>query len=51
MSIGDLEMVLNFHTYAMAGVILEYCMKPDIEIDRIAGQIGRLLKGEMVHYE
>lgn len=51
LSIGDLEMVLNFHAYAMVGVILEYCMKPDIDVDRIAGQICRLLKGEMVHYE
>lgn len=51
LSVGDLEMALNFHAYAMMGVILEYCVKPDIDIDRIAGQICRLMKGEMVRFD
>lgn len=51
LSVGDLEMALNFHAYAMVGVILEYCVKPDVDVERMAGQICRLLRGEMVRYE
>lgn len=45
-SLDELETMLNFYSYAVIGVLLENNGKKDIDLDRLAGQLDRLSRGE-----
>ena len=43
----DAETALSFCTYGIVGLLLEYCKKKDVDRDRLARQMYRLLTGRM----
>lgn len=43
----DAETALNFCTYGIVGLLLEYCEKKDVDRDRLARQMYRLLTGRV----
>lgn len=45
-ALDELETMLNFYSYAVIGVLLENTGRKDIDLDRLAGQLDRLARGE-----
>lgn len=45
-ALDELETMLNFYAYAVIGVLLENAGKQDVDLDRLAGQLDRLARGE-----
>ena len=43
----DAEAALSFCTYGIVGLLLEYCEKKDVDRERLARQMYRLLTGRM----
>ena len=43
----DADAALSFCTYGIVGLLLEYCKKKDVDRDRLARQMYRLLTGRM----
>lgn len=43
----DAEATLSFCTYGIVGLLLEYCEKKDVDRERLARQMYRLLTGRM----
>ena len=43
----DAETALSFCTYGIVGLLLEYCEKKDVDRDRLARQMYRLLTGRV----
>ena len=45
---ADAQVALDFYTFAVAGILLEYCMKPNVNIKRLSGQLIRLMEGRLL---
>ena len=45
--VPDAEAALSFCTYGIVGLLLEYCEKKDVDRERLARQMYRLLTGRM----
>lgn len=48
---SDLEVALTFYTSAIVGVLIDASRKPDVDIDRLADQLLRLLSGELLPHQ
>lgn len=47
----DMDIALNFCTYGIVGLLLEYCEKKDFDREQLAKQMHRLLTGRMEEKE
>ena len=43
---SDAQVALDFYTFAIVGMMLEYCSRPNLDVKRLAGQITRLMSGD-----
>ena len=46
-SMGDREVLLRYNAWGLVGVLLEYAGKPDLDQDRLASQLERIVSGEI----
>ena len=46
-SYSDREVLLQYTAYGLVGVLLSYCGKPDLDRDRLAHQLERILSGQL----
>lgn len=46
-SYSDREVLLQYTAYGLVGVLLSYCEKPDLDRDRLAHQLERILSGQL----
>lgn len=42
---ADAQVALDFYSYAVVGILLEYCGRPRLDVKRLAGQLTRLMDG------
>lgn len=47
-SLSDAQVALDFYTFATVGMMLEYCSRPNLDVKRLAGQITRLMSGDVL---
>ena len=45
---SDAQVALDFYTFAVVGVMVEYCGRPNVDIKRLAGQLIRLMDGSFL---
>lgn len=45
---SDAQVALDFYTFATVGMMLEYCSRPNLDVKRLAGQITRLMSGDVL---
>ena len=45
---ADLEAALHFSAFGVVGILLENCGKPSPDPDRLAGQLCRLISGQLL---
>lgn len=46
--VSDLETLIDFCAFGIAGLLLEHCQRPRTDVELLTDQIYRLLSGEMI---
>lgn len=49
--VGEMELVIDFFAYGIAGLLLECCQRGDTDAETLAGQLYRLLSGQIVEIQ
>lgn len=47
---SDSDALINFYTFGLVGLILESGENEEVNVDRLVGQIQRIVSGEMVQF-
>ncbi|HJC57556.1 MAG TPA: TetR family transcriptional regulator [Candidatus Eisenbergiella intestinipullorum] len=42
---SDVQVALDFYTFATVGILLEYCSRPNLDVKHLAGQLVSLMDG------
>lgn len=47
LSVADIEVLLDFYTYGLMGLLIKHCQAKELDEDLLVDQIYRLISGEM----
>lgn len=47
---SDMELLLHFYTYGIAGLLLEYCSRESLDEEKLANQLYRLITGKLIAF-